>query len=364
MILFLVITISLGIVLIISFYNLLTAPVIKSSNSNMANDPLISVMIPTRNEENNMAKCLNHLVNQNYNNLEILVLDDQSTDNTAQIVKSFSDKYRQIKLISGILLPIGWLGKNWACHQLSQQANGRYFLFVDADVELKENAISSIMKEMVESEVKMISVFSTQIIKSFGECMIVPLMNWLLLAFLPLSFVYSGRNKSLVAANGQFMFWDRITYLEINGHESVKDKVVEDMEFARICKSKNIKIKTMLGGDLIFCRMYNGFTQSVKGFSKNFYPGFNVNPIVFLIMISFLFILFTLPFLLVLYNSLFIIPAAIIILTRIFISITSKQNVFLNVLLHPLQMIFMLFIGIKSLINSTTGKVEWKERQF
>lgn len=364
MILFLTITFILTIVLFISLFNLFTAPVIKPAEEIGISNPLISVLIPARNEENNIGKCLGHLVNQSYHNLEILVLDDQSTDNTAQIVKSFSDKYRQIKLINGSILPKGWLGKNWACHQLSQQANGEYFLFIDSDVELKEKSVSSIMKETDESEAKMISVFSTQIIKSFGEWIIVPLMNWLLLAFLPLRLVYSSRNKSLVAANGQFMFWDRNTYLEINGHQSVKEKVVEDMEFARICKSKNIKIKTMLGGDLIYCRMYNDLPQSIKGFSKNFYPGFNVNSITFLIMISFFFIIFMLPFMGVLYNSIFIIPVIIIILTRVFISVISKQSAFINVLLHPLQMLFMLFIGIKSVFNSKVGKVEWKGRQF
>lgn len=364
MILFISITFILSVVLLISLYNLLTAPVVKSVEENRNTAFLISVLIPVRNEEHNIGKCLDHLVNQNYKNLEILVLDDQSTDKTAEVVKSFSDKHKRIKLICGSMLPEGWLGKNWACHQLSEQANGKYFLFIDADVELKENTISSIVKEIVESEVKMISVFSTQLIKSFGEWIIVPLMNWLLLAFLPLRFIYSSNKKSFVAANGQFILWDRNTYLEINGHKSVKDKVVEDMEFARICKSNNIKIKTMLGGDLVYCRMYNGLTQSINGFSKNFYPGFNVNPMIFLTMISFAFIIFILPFFLVSDNSLFIIPALIIILIRVFISTISKQNVIFNVLLHSIQMILMLIIGFKSVFNSTIGKVEWRGRQY
>lgn len=364
MILFLVITISLGIVLIVSFYNLLTAPVIKSSYSNLANDPLISVLIPARNEDKNIENCLIHLVNQDNDNIEILVLDDHSTDKTAQIVESYTNKYNQIRLIKGNDLPEFWHGKNWACHQLSLQAKGDYLLFIDADVELKEKTISSVLDEMINSEVKMISAFSTQTIKSFGEWLIVPLMNFLLLAFLPLKLVYSSRNKSLVAANGQFMFWERNTYFKINGHKTVKDKIVEDMEFARLCKSHTIKIKTMLGGDLIYCRMYPGLNEGINGFSKNFYPGFNINPAGFLIMITFFFVIFLMPFFLIFYSSLFYIPLLFIFLIRLFISVISKQDIFINIVLHPLQMVFMLFIGIKSVINSKTGKVVWKGRRF
>ena len=142
-------------------------------------------------------------------------------------------------------------GKNWACHQLSQKAKGKYLLFIDADVELAPNAISSTAKIMAETKTKMLSVFPTQRIKSFGEWLIVPLMNWLLLAFLPLRQVYASRNNSFIAANGQFILWDRETYFSIGGHQQVANAVVEDMELARKAKQKN-KIITLLGGNLYF----------------------------------------------------------------------------------------------------------------
>lgn len=364
MILFWIITISLAVILLVSFYNLITAPVVKVSPLKNKTNPLISVLIPARNEENNIGKCLDCLLEQDYNNMEILVLDDHSNDNTTKIVKDYQHKYAQIKLLKGKDLPKGWLGKNWACHQLSNKANGDYFLFLDADVRIKKETISSIIFEANSSNVKMISVFSTQIIKSFGEWLIVPLMNWLLLAFLPLRLVYSSNNKSFVAANGQFMFWDKLTYLNIGGHKSVNEKVVEDMEFARICKSKKIKIKTMLGGDLIFCKMYNGLSDAIKGFSKNFYPGFSINFFIFFLMITFFLLIFFLPVVFVFFNYLFLVPVLIIICIRIFISLISKQNLFYNIILHPLQMLFMFFIGINSVINSKTGKIEWKGRRL
>lgn len=364
MILFWLITISLAIIFFVSFYNLITAPIVRKSDIIIKTKPLISVLIPARNEEKNIEICLNYLVAQDYNNSEILVLDDHSTDKTGKIVESYQENHKQIKLINGKDLPEGWLGKNWACHQLANEARGDYFLFLDADVQIAKETISSVLSEMNKSNVKMISVFSTQIIRSFGEWLIVPLMNWLLLAFLPLKLVYSSSNKSFVAANGQFVFWERNTYFDIGGHQAVKDKVVEDMEFARICKSKNIKIKTMLGGDLIFCNMYNGLSDAIKGFSKNFYPGFSINFFIFFLMITFFLVIFFLPVVFVFFNYLFLFPLLLIIIIRIFVSLISKQNIFYNIILHPLQMLFMFFIGINSVINSKTGNIEWKGRRF
>lgn len=364
MILFVFITLSLGVILMITIYNLLTAPVIYHSTSGKNVLPLISVLIPARDEEQNIGKCLSHLVNQKYNNLELIVLDDNSKDNTKQIVESFTHKHERIKLIKGKQLPKGWLGKNWACHQLSIYATGQYLLFMDADMELQPNAISAAFEEMNRSEVKMISVFSSQLIKSFGEWIVVPLMNWMLLAFLPLKMVYTSTNKSFVAANGQFMFWERNAYLETGGHEMTKDKVVEDMEFARICKLNNIRIKTLLGGNLIYCRMYSGLSEAIIGFTKNFYPGFNINAFAFLLMITFFVTIFLLPFILVFINNLYIIPIVMIVLIRIIISIKSRQNTFINVLLHPLQMVLMYIVGIKSMINTKSGKLLWKGRRI
>ncbi len=362
MILISAITLILVLVFSVSIYNLFTAPVIKSTKDLPNSDCLISVLVPARNEEKNIGKCIENLIKQDYPNSEILVLDDHSTDKTAETVKTYKDKNDKIRLIKGSALPEGWLGKNWACHQLSLQARGNYFLFIDADVRLNENTLSSVIEETNKSKAQMISVFSTQIIKSIGEWLIVPLMNWLLLAFLPLRLVYTSTNRSFSAANGQFMFWAKNTYLEIGGHQSVKDEVVEDMEFARMCKSKGIKIKTMLGGNLIFCRMYENLSDAIKGFSKNFFRGFNISPLTFLLVIIFFFVVFLLPFFIVFFNSLYLIPVIIIFFIRGIISTLSNQNIFFNSILHPFQIIFLLFIGINSIIVSKYKKTEWKGR--
>ena len=185
--LLIILIISLSVFTLISVYNLFTAPVMKSRTNAAENGALVSVLVPARNEEKNILKCLNGILNQDYKNIEVIVLDDNSTDNTHEIVKSINSQI--IKLIKGKELPADWLGKNWACHQLAQNANGSYLLFMDADVEIMPSVVSSAVLEIQESNASLISIFPTQKIKSFGEHLIVPLMNWLLLTFLPLKFV-------------------------------------------------------------------------------------------------------------------------------------------------------------------------------
>ena len=354
--------ISLSVFSLISLYNLFTAPVLKSILPYSKKEKLVSVLIPARNEENNIAKCIKGILSQDYQNKEIIILDDNSTDKTFEIASSFVSE--NIKLLKGNQLPSGWLGKNWACHQLSELASGDYLLFVDADVELNSEVISSAVSEFEKSNAVLLSIFPTQIIKSFGENLIVPLMNWLLLTFLPLSFVYSSLSQSFVAANGQFMLWRKEDYIKLGGHKIVKDKIVEDMELARLVKQNQSKVKTMLGGKLVFCRMYESFNQAYNGFTKNFFAGFLLPPFSFLVIILFLLIAFVLPFLFLLQPVYSFILIALILITRISVSIVSNQNLLINILLHPVQMLFMFWIGIVSIIKFKTKKIVWKQRKL
>lgn len=360
-IVFIISAVVVSIVFIVSIINFFTAPVIEDKYNLKEESKLVSILIPARNEEHNISDCMKSCLHQTYSNKEIIVLNDNSTDRTYELLQHFSDK---IKIINGSDLPEGWLGKNWACHQLSKEASGEYLLFIDADVRLNEKAVASAISEMNVSEIGMSSVFPTQIIQSFSEWLIVPLMNWLLLGFLPLILVHKSNNKSFVAANGQFILWRKNIYQKIGGHNSVKNKPVEDMEFARLCKSNGIKIKTLLGGNFIFCRMYSNLKDAINGFSKNFFPGFNTNGLTFLLFVSLITFASLIP--LIVWKNLFysISLLTLIIFSKIFISIKSKQNVFANLILHPLQMIFVFVVGIISVYKTYSGKLEWKERRI
>ncbi len=348
---------------LIVIYNFFTAPVIKNEGESSGED-LISVLIPARNEEGNISNCLQSLTEQNYPKLEILVLDDNSEDNTFCEAASFSEKDSRIKIIKGVPLPEGFTGKNWACHQLSQSASGGYLLFIDADVILEKNSILSAFNEVKRLNLGLLSVFPTQKISSAGEWLIVPLMNWLLLTFLPLYFIYSNKSHLLAAANGQFMFFRRYAYDSTGGHFALKSSITEDIAFARLLKQNNFPVKTYLGGEQIFCRMYSGFKTSFEGFTKNFFPGSALGPFIFLILITFLTFCFTVPVLLVFISKIFIFPFMLIILQRILISVKSRQHTLINLLFHPLQITMLIILGINSVIVSKKKRRQWKGRIF
>ena len=209
----------------------------------------------------------------------------------------------------------------------------------------------------------MLSCFPTQRINSIGEWLVVPLMNWLLLTFLPLRFVYTNSRPSFVSANGQLLMIDKKRYLSIGGHSAVQNQLVEDMEIARILKKNNHKIITALGGDAVYCRMYKGFKSSIEGFAKNFYPGFNITPLRFIIMLGIFEVVFFLPVILSIINYSFLWIVVIIAAGRFILSMNSRQNPVLNVLLHPVQMIVMLYVGIISLRKIRSKGIEWKGRK-
>jgi len=345
-------------------YNLFTAPRIRNLRGDNSDFPSLSILIPARNEEKNIANLLDSLNRQSYKYFEIIVLDDNSDDKTNEIAASYLTKYNSMRIIKGKNLPSDWTGKNWACHQLSTAAKGDILLFIDADVTVKPEAISSSINLFKLKKIKMLSVFPTQLLYSYGEWLIVPLMNLILLALLPLKKVYSSKNKSFVAANGQFLMIERNAYRKIGGHERVKNKLVEDMEIARAMKKNNLQIMTALGADSIYCRMYEDLNSSVKGFTKNFYSGFNTNPLGFIILLLFISSLFLVPLILPLLNYYYFIIVLMIYITRIVISFLSYQKIFYNIILHPLQIIFMIVIGINSLRATLQNSIIWKSRKY
>lgn len=352
------------IIIIILFINLFTAPKILNKPVKLNSTPLVSVLIPARNEESNISNCINSIINQNYPKIEVIVLDDNSEDNTYNIVKNISENNKKVKIIKGKPLLKGWKGKNWACYQLSEHANGEYLLFLDADVFLAPYAISYSLHLMYKYNLNALSSFPTQLTYSFGEKIIVPLMKWLLLSFLPLRLVYSSPNKSFIAANGQFLMFSKNTYNLIGTHYAVKDKVVEDMEFALLLKNYNLKLLTTIGADAIFCKMYSNFSTAFFGFSKNYFPGFKVNAFSFIFIQIIFILLFFLPFILLFFNIKFLYIAILILLGRVLLANLTKENYFLSILLHPMQMITLFAIGINSVILTKTKRIKWKGRKI
>ena len=346
--------------LLVALINLLF-PQRFSSNQDDSENNLVSVLIPARNEEKNIANLLEDLIQQDYKNLEIIVFNDQSEDDTATIVQDFLKKDSRIKIIQSEGLPNGWLGKNFACHSLAKQANGDFFLFLDADVRLKRDLISKTLLFAKKHRLGLLSIFPKQEMKSIGEWFTVPIMNYILLSLLPLIFVRKSFFTSHSAANGQFMLFDAIHYKKHFPHELMKREKVEDIKISRFFKRKKIPIACVASTDAITCRMYQNYGEAVNGFSKNFIMFFGGSFVIAILfwLIATLGIFFLLNIFSI---ELIILYLFVVILTRVFVSIVSKQNLVLNILYSIPQLLTMGVIIYRSLINRFKNSYTWKGR--
>ncbi len=329
----------------------------------LAKGPYVSILIPARNEEENIGTLLGQLSRLEYSTLEIIVYNDHSEDKTESIVKHWATREPTIKIINGKKLPQGWLGKNHACHQLSQAATGDIFLFLDADVSVKKDLIKRSISHLQKYELHLLSIFPKQIVTSFGEKISVPIMNWILLSLLPLSLVRKSKNEAFSAANGQFMMFKAATYKTIWPHENCKSHKVEDIAIMRLFKQKNLASDTRLGDNDISCRMYVGIGAAIEGFTKNIFQFFG-NSI--LLTISFGLITTIAPFILYFNMGVWWFTAYIagIVSIRFFVSLASQQSVVQNLVLAFPQHIVFLVIIIKGLINIKQKKLLWKGRNI
>lgn len=326
-------------------------------------DALVSIMIPARNEAGNIGTLLRQIMNNKYKNIEILVYDDQSEDETPSIIKAFADQDSRIMLIPGQKLPEGWLGKNHACYQLAQKANGDYFLFLDADVRITANLIQNAVSYLNKYRLSLLSIFPEQKMNSFSERITVPVMNWILTSLLPLPLIKAFPHASLAAANGQFMLFEKSNYIRNNWHRQFRKIPVEDINIMRAIKKQKQKGHTLLSNGQIFCRMYKSYSAAINGFSNNIHEYFGKN---YLVMTLFTLIT-TFGIIPVIYAtsiegmSVYLFLAALL---RLFTSIASRQNPLLNIILAPIQQVSLVVINFKSLTNKTRGYAVWKGRRL
>lgn len=341
--------------------NLLFSPVLKKRE--FFGDPLVSVLIPARNEEKNIPFILEDLRNQSYNNIEVIVFNDQSTDQTGEIVTKYANTDRRFRMINSDGLPPGWLGKNNACHQLALKSSGHYLLFLDADVRIQPGIIESALAQAKKHHLKLLTVFPKQIMKTRGEKMVVPIMNRILLSLLPLILTRESSRPSLAAGNGQFMFFEKNAYFDSRPHEKVKQNPVEDILIARFYKKSGYKIQCMTGNETISCRMYQGFEDAMEGFARNiaeFFGGSHLAAFSYWLITTFgLFIIaFYLPFVYL------IIAVVLVVFTNTATSIASRQSVIQNLIMGIVQQLFLGVVVVLSYKNKRLKKTRWKGRNI
>lgn len=345
---------------VVTVFNFISDPKLRRVSKHYAD--LVSILVPARDEEHNILILLNSILEQDYQNYEVIVLDDDSSDKTYQLCSHFAAKHTAFKVIRGKPLPSDWLGKNYACYQLAKEAKGDLLLFLDADVKLYNNAINSAVHRMHLNKLSLFSLLPNQQMDTFGEKAVIPLLHYGALNLVAFRLVYLAKIAQLSVACGQFMLFEAGNYRQYQWHERVKEKVVEDVELARLIVSMKLNSECLLANNLVSCRMYRGYDSAIKGLSKGALAAFN-NSIFGLLVYLLLLIAGPMIVLMTLNANLIVLMCGLIMLARTMISFMVGQNPLLNILLHPLQMFNFVVIAFLSIQRQLTRTNVWKGRR-
>jgi chlorobactene glucosyltransferase len=377
---------SIGMVLLLLLQFIANLPVLVRLQPGPIPDkpPLVSVLVPARNEASRIRPCLESLLAQDYPRFECIVLDDQSDDDTATVVQqlgSSTDPAAQFRLIAGHPLPPNWIGKPWACHQLSQVARGEFLLFTDADTVHHSGAVSAAINLALRERSDLLTAWTYQVTQTLAERLMIPFLfvaaaaclpHWLLFLAQRHTWLarWLGANflRNLGTANGQFICIRRTAYQRIGGHAAVPNHLVEDVALARAVAAatgEGLRLTSCDGTALVHCRMYHSFADLWEGFTKNLWPLFENDFVAFTILVLSQIVVFALPF--------FVVPwltgwepwllVGLILLLRVLITFRYRTS-WISVLFHPLGYLLALAIALNSLRRSLGKGVTWKGRLY
>jgi len=346
--------------------------------------PLVSILIPARNEARNIEACVASLLAQDYPRTELIVLDDHSDDDTAGIVRRLGlgdEEHRRI--ISGAALPPGWTGKGWACHQLSLAAHGEYLFFTDADTTHAPGTVSATVAAARAYRADLVSAWPRLLTVTWGEQLIIPMIlllglvmypHWLVL-FLQKHPHLAARvpaflRRGLGAANGQAMFFTRAGYDRIGGHAALHDHLVEDVALGRAVASRMGEGMRLLNCEALrfsTCRMYQSLAETWHGFTKNMRAAFEDSLAGFLLIGLTQFCGFLLPFVFIFTAQVArpLVVAQIVLIYGIRVVLTARfRTSWWSCILHPLGEVLSLGIGLDSWRRLASRGVQWKGRIY
>src|SRR2546421_12184184 len=229
-----------------------------------SDSPLVSVIVPARNEEASLTQCLESLVSQTGVSFEIVVVDDASTDRTRQIAESFS----QVHTIDAAPMPPGWPGKNNALATGAKAARGKWLLFTDADTVHHAGSLARSLEEVEERGAALLSYSPEQEVHGFWENAVMPVIFAELACTYRPSEICNPASRA-AAANGQYLLITRQAYDAVSGHTAVATSLLEDVALAKAVKDSGHRILFRFGGDAVRTRMYRSFSQLREGWAKN-----------------------------------------------------------------------------------------------
>lgn len=333
---------------------------------------LLSIIVPCRNEEENIGNCVESILSQDYKNFELLLIDDNSTDNTWNIIQNLSKNNKNIYSFKGKSLPKNWAGKNWACDQAVRKSSGDFLLFIDADTTLSKYAVSSGLNHLEEDKIEFLTLVPKRKFYNFTDYLIWIMVSWFIFSWIPFYVARKIPYSLLAAGFGQFLLFNKEAYTKIGGHEHIKGLVLDDFELARSIKNFGFSSSVMDGTSLVETNGYKTSLESVDGHAKSIFATFRYNILLFLVAFFGLLILFYVPFLNVFYFLFgfeiesFYLLLSLSSIAFVFMSILLSSKAFsislFSSFIYPVAMIVLLFSGYRSFLSSFDGELEWKGR--
>ena len=236
---------------------------------NLASSERVSILIPARNEAASIGPAIDAILSNGHLNFEVLVLDDHSEDETASRVQSFVARDSRVRLLESNALPALWNGKQYACWQLANHSKFEWLLFLDADVRLAKDAVLRCVAEQKRSQAPLISGFPMQETGTMAEKILIPLMHYVLLGYLPIDRMRSSMGVGLAAGCGQLFFVDKQAYMSIGGHSAIRNSRHDGIQLPRAFRRAGHRTDIFDATDIARCRMYTSTEEVCNGLLKN-----------------------------------------------------------------------------------------------
>jgi len=231
--------------------------------------PSVSLLIPARNEEESIGELLDSVRGSVGVDYEVVVLDDGSTDRTAEFVEARASRDPRIRLVRSRPLPDGWCGKQYACWQLAGEATGELLVFVDADVRLDSRSLARVAAFQRRSGTALVSGIPREVTSTAGEALLIPLIHTILLGYLPVLFMRWSKAPAFAAGCGQLMAVTRSGYAASGGHRAIRGTLHDGVMLPRLFRRAGLKTDLFDATDLASCRMYDGWSETWAGLGKN-----------------------------------------------------------------------------------------------
>jgi chlorobactene glucosyltransferase len=336
--------------------------------------PFVSILVPARNEELNIATCVRSLLAQDYPSFELIVLDDQSTDATPAILDEIQKKDPRLTVLSGGSLPAGWLGKHWACSQLAGAAVGELLLFTDADTWHEAQALRESVAVLLEERADLLTAFPHEQVITWGEKLTVPILGFTPFAFVPVFLTRWWPQTRLSLTIGQFMLFRRTAYDAAGGHAAVRSHPVDDVMLGRRVIERGLKWILVDGTEHIHCRMYRSFGSAVAGFTRTLFAFFDYHILLYLLAWFWIGCIFLEPLFVLLLAGLGIqlgyFPVSLAwtaVLEAILLFFLIYWRFRFPVALaglYPVSISLFVWLALRSLLFAWLGSRSWKDRRM